>query len=93
MSDFDRRAEAEIKLEYPVTVDAVTYEALIMRRPKTKDSLAAAKHKGGEAERGIFMLARLCNVAPNVIEELDAIDAEALGEQLEAFQGRGAKAA
>jgi len=91
MSDIsapDLRPEAEIELQFPVEVDGVTYKALTMRRPKTKDGLAASKFRGNDAERGIFLLARLCNVAPNVIEELDEIDAMALDAQLRAFQGR-----
>lgn len=87
---FDRRESAEIKLQYPVTADGVTYDKLTMRRPKTKDGIAASKFKGNESERGIFLLAQLCGVSPDVIEELDEVDADALGEQHKAFTGRQA---
>ena len=85
---FDRRSQADVTLEFPVDVDGVSYTKLTMRRPKTADTMAAAKQKGSEHERGVFLLARLCDVSPNVIEELDEIDSDALGEQLNAFTGR-----
>lgn len=85
---FDKRLEVEIPLEFPVTVDGQEYKSLTMRRPKTADGLAAAQFKGNDAAKGIFLFARLCNVAPSVIEELDEIDSEALGAQHNAFTGR-----
>ncbi|WP_234713352.1 phage tail assembly protein [Rhodopseudomonas palustris] len=84
----DMRPQAEITLDFPVTVDATEYKTLTMRRPKTKDSVKAAKMRNvTEVERGILLLADLCGVAPNVIGELDEIDAIKLNEQLEAFRG------
>lgn len=91
MSDFDRRLEAEIVLQYPVTVNGQVYTSLKMRRPKTKDGLAAARHKGSDAERGIFIFSRLCDVEPAVLEELDEVDSEALGAQYRAFTGRASE--
>jgi hypothetical protein len=87
IADFDRRTKADVELDYPVTVSAVEYTKLTMRRPKTKDSLKAAKARGTEAEKGILLLADLCDVAPDVIGELDEIDAKKLGAQLDAFRG------
>jgi hypothetical protein len=49
--------------------------------------MKAAKSRGSEAEKGILLLADLCDVAPAVIEELDEADARKLGEQLDAFRG------
>lgn len=91
--DFDARTEVEISLSFPVTFDGVTYSKLTMRRPKTKDGIAASKFKGSEAERGIYLLSRLCSangapVSPDLIGELDDVDADALGEQHKAFTGR-----
>ncbi|WP_407156300.1 phage tail assembly protein [Bradyrhizobium sp. STM 3557] len=83
----DMRLTADVELKFPVTVDAVAYKKLTMRRPKTKDSIKAAKFKGHDADKGILLLADLCGVAPNVIEELDEFDAKKLGDQLEAFRG------
>lgn len=83
----DMRLTAEVTLDFPVESDGKTYTTLTMRRPKTKDSLKAAKFKGHDADKGILLLSDLCNVSPDVIEELDEIDAMKLGEQLDAFRG------
>jgi len=88
--DFDKRLSVEIVLNFPVLVDAVEYKSLTMRRPKTKDSLVAASFKGSDSKRGIMLFANLCDVSPDVIEELDEVDADALGDQLQAFTGRRA---
>jgi len=85
--NYDARAAAEVPLEYPVVVDGVKYKALTMRRPKTKDSKIVAASRGDDMAKGILLLANLCNVAPNVIEELDEVDTKSLGDQLEAFRG------
>lgn len=81
------RLSAEITLDFPFEVDGKTYKAMTMRRPKTKDSLKAAKFKGHDADKGILLLSDLCNVSPDVIEELDEIDAKKLSDQLDAFRG------
>lgn len=88
--DFDRRPEAVVTLDYPVKVEGTEYATLTMRRPKTKDSLNVAKARGSDAERGILLFARLCNVSPDVIGELDEVDTDKLGKQLEAFRPRQA---
>ncbi|WP_336814912.1 phage tail assembly protein [Bosea sp. MMO-172] len=82
----DLRESVSVTLRFPVSVDAVTHTTLTMRRPKMKDSLAATKAPGTPFERDIFLFARLCDVAPNVIEELDELDAGELADQLEAFR-------
>lgn len=86
--EFDRRLEVAIPLEFPKTVDGQTYTSLTMRRPTTADGIAAAEYKGSEGRKGLFLFARLCNVSPDVIEALDEIDSQALGEQHSAFTGR-----
>ncbi|WP_245287372.1 phage tail assembly protein [Bradyrhizobium elkanii] len=83
----DMRLSAEITLDFPIEVDGKPYKTLTMRRPKTKDSLKAAKFKGHDADKGILLLSDLCNVSPDVIEELDEIDAKKLSDQLDAFRG------
>ncbi|WP_315765544.1 phage tail assembly protein [Bradyrhizobium sp. SZCCHNR2009] len=83
----DMRLTAKIDLDFPIEADGMKYSSLTMRRPKTKDSKKAAKFKGHDADRGILLLADLCGVAPDVIEELDELDAKKLGDQLDAFRG------
>lgn len=85
---YDKRPEVTIDLDFPFDHDGIHYTKLTMRRPKTKDALNAQKAKGNEADKGILLLARLCDVTPEVIAELDEVDAEKLGEQHRAFTGR-----
>lgn len=84
---YDKREKVAIDLDFPVTVDAVDYISLTIRRPKTKDTLKNSKSKASEFEKSINMIADLCDVAPNVIVELDDIDAQKFGKQLDAFRG------
>ncbi len=86
--NYDKRTEATISLDFPFTVDGVNYDKLVMRRPKTKDSMAAARQAGTEADRTLFILSRVCNVSPSIIEELDEIDLNKVAEQYAAFTGR-----
>ena len=86
--EYDKRSEVTIQLDFPFSHEGVHYTNLTMRRPKTKDALSAQKAKGNEADKGILLLARLCDVSPEVISELDEVDAEKLGEQHRAFTGR-----
>ncbi|WP_152048882.1 phage tail assembly protein [Aureimonas psammosilenae] len=87
-ANYDKRTEVTISLEFPVDIDGEKYTALTLRRPKTKDVIAAEKFEGNSTERSVLLFARLCNVAPNVIEELDEIDGGAVNAQYRAFTGR-----
>lgn len=78
---------ADVKLEYPVSVDGAEYGKLTMRRPKVSDNQWAADQKCSDMNRGIKLLARLCDVPPEVISELDEFDATKLQEQLDSFRG------
>lgn len=75
----------EIELDYPVTVKATEYNSLKMRRPKVKDALAAEKAGVTQAERETVLFANLCDVSPEVIEELDMKDYEKLQGRYEGF--------
>lgn len=76
-----------VTLDFPFEVDGTSYLTLDMRRPKVADNVAAQKQKGGDFEKGIFMLARLCDVPPEVIHELDELDAAKLQDELNSFRG------
>ena len=84
----DLRATVEVPLQFPVTIDAREYKALKMRRPRTRDVLAARKYSSDEMERAVFVMARLCDVSPDVIEELDEFDTDTLADQLGRFRLR-----
>ncbi|CAH9055125.1 hypothetical protein PSECIP111951_01178 [Pseudoalteromonas holothuriae] len=74
-----------IKLNFPVTVDAHEYAELTMRRPKVRDRLMVDKTDLSESESEIRYFSNLCEVSPEVIEELDWSDFVKLREKLQAF--------
>ena len=74
-----------ITLKYPVTVNGQQMEQLTMRRPKVKDTLAANKAKGSDADREITLFANLCEQTPHTIEELDMADYQQLQERYTSF--------
>ena len=60
-----------IKLNYPIESDGANIADLNMRRSKVKDRLLVAKMKNSsDEEKEIRLFANLCEVAPNIIEEL-----------------------
>ena len=64
-----------IKLNYPIESDGTTIADLNMRRSKVKDRFIVAKRKNSsDEEKESRLFANLCEVAPNVIEELDESD-------------------
>ena len=75
-----------IKLKFPVTVDGHEYTSLQMRRCKVRDRRLAAKQTTKE-DQEITLIANLCEVPPNVIDELDAVDYEKCAEALRGFFG------
>ncbi|WMN59299.1 phage tail assembly protein [Pseudoalteromonas xiamenensis] len=74
-----------IKLAFPFKVDGHEYAELTMRRPKVRDRLMVDKVDLSESESEIRYFSNLCEVSPDVIEELDWSDFVKLREQLQAF--------
>ena len=70
-----------INLTFPVELNGETYSNLTIRRSKVKDRLLVAKMKNAsDEEKEIRFFANLCEVAPNVIEELDEADYKQISE-------------
>lgn len=64
-----------IKLKFPIETDGENCTNLTMRRSKVKDRLVIAKMKtASDEEKEIRLFANLCEVSPNIIEELDEAD-------------------
>ncbi len=64
-----------IELQHPIELSGELHEKLTMRRSKVKDRLLVAKMKtASDEEKEIRLFANLCEVAPNLIEELDESD-------------------
>lgn len=64
----------KIKLTFPVTIDGTEYSELTMRRSKVKDRLAVSSMQASDEQKEIRLLANLCNVPPQVLEEMDETD-------------------
>lgn len=76
-----------MKLEYPVTVDGVTYEEVTLRRMKGADMLKVEQATRGksEAEGSFAMIALLGDVPEAVVLEMDAADIMKLSEEVATF--------
>ena len=64
----------KLELLFPVTVNGTVYQSLNIRRSKVKDRLAVSKLNLSDEEREIRLLSNLCEVAPEVLQELDEKD-------------------
>ena len=77
-----------IELQYPVQHGGVTYTQLAMRRAKGRDLKLARKQAGGDdADMDSYLMANLCDVSAEVIDELDMVDLRAVQEVLRDFLG------
>ena len=76
---------AEITLKHPFDLNGEKVKTISMRRPKVKDQLAADKGTASSAEKEIKLFANLCEVAPDVIQELDLADYRQLQEAYTGF--------
>ena len=74
-----------VKLRHPVTHGGTETSELTMRRAKARDSRDAQRGGGTHAEIEIRLFANLCEVAPEVIEDLDMADYTALQRVYEGF--------
>lgn len=76
----------KVPLAYPVKVDGVECAQLVMRRPKGRDmKLARRASNGDDVEMDTILFANLCEVAPDVIDELDLADLKRLQTTFESF--------
>lgn len=77
-----------VNLDYPITVAGAEVSFLTVRRPKGRDifRFQDAEAKGvSEGQRTRQMLCDLCEVGPDVLDELDAVDLNRLGEIIGSF--------
>jgi len=77
---------AKIDLDFPITVSGVEVSHLIMRRPKVRDDLAASKSGGSDEDKAVFLVANLCEVAPEDLMDVDAADWSKLERQVQTFR-------
>lgn len=79
----------KLELLFPVTVNGTVYQSLNIRRSKVKDRLAVSKLNLSDEEREIRLLSNLCEVAPEVLQELDEKDYQALQRAYLDFSNKG----
>ena len=80
---------AKVKLEHPVEHQGTTYTEITMRRPKVRDQKAAARAGKTPEEQETAMLVNLCEVAPEVFEEMDLADYLAVQKAYKGFFPEG----
>ena len=74
-----------ITLKYPVTLNGEIISVLSLRRPKVQDRLTAERNGGSDLDKEMRLMANLCEVAPDLVLELDLADYSALQAQLSNF--------
>jgi hypothetical protein len=78
-------AADKLKLTYPVKLaDGRTVAELTLRRPKVRDLKHAARYSDKTEEQETALLAALCGLAPEDMDELDLADYRKLQD---AFRG------
>lgn len=84
----DDRLTVDIELRFPIEVDGEHITKLTMRRPKVRDSFKAKRLGGDDFDKGLAIMADLCERPQEVLLELDEVDLEKLQEQYGRFTGR-----
>lgn len=84
-------SDTVITLLYPVTVDGTAYTTLTMRRPKVRDERDARRGGSDPVDQELRLFGNLCEVGPNVMEELDAADYERIQEAYFDFFPEGSR--
>jgi len=80
MEDF-----VDVPLSKPIKIDGVDVKTLRMREITVKDSLVSSKMKGTDAENEIQLMANLCNVSPEDLQQLKMRDYAKLQTALKSF--------
>lgn len=81
-----------LKLQYPVTVNGVTYETLQLRRMKARDALIG-EGETNQLLSGYKIFAALADVDVEVIKDLDMEDFNLLAEVAAPLMGKQAEQA
>lgn len=75
----------KIELTYPIEIAGAKISTISMRRPKVKDQLVSEKAGPTSAEKEVRLFCNLCEVSPEVIQELDMVDYLQLQKAYTAF--------
>lgn len=77
----------EIELQFPVDFEGGQLKKIELRRPKVSDMVKARKGLKDEAEQEVALIAKLSNLPPATIEDLDVADYKKIQEVLTGFFG------
>lgn len=83
----DKRSEVTIALDFPVQLADRKLTEITMRRPVMKDMLAHKVGANSGLKEDMALVAALCNLVPDELEQLDTCDYEKLQDQLLRFRG------
>lgn len=81
----------EVKLNFPVTVDAETYSSLTVRRATVGDQLKASRAVKDDGGQAVRLTALLTGVSDDVIEALDSTDFAAVSKAVQVFTNPGSE--
>lgn len=70
----DNPKSVAVALKHGATVDGVAVKTMTMRPPLARDSRDAQRGSSGPADMEIKLIANLCSVAPETVEELHMAD-------------------
>ena len=88
MGKIDTRREVEISLDFPVQLPDRILDRVVMRRPKLSDLLAAPIRDTSDLDGEMRLYARLCDLVPDELQELDMADYEKIQKQYLIFRGQ-----
>ena len=84
--------EVIIELVQPIEIGGAKVDQITMRYPTVKDRLDADDYDGSPADRELFLMARLCGLAPDDFHAMHLADYSDLQEALGKFMGGQQKA-
>jgi hypothetical protein len=77
---------AKVVFDFPEMIGGVEVDFLVMRRPKVRDRVEAAKASTNEGEQAVQLVANLCEVPVDEIMQLDDANWGKLEAQVVAFR-------
>jgi hypothetical protein len=77
---------AKVVFDFPEMIGGVEVDFLVMRRPKVRDRVEAAKASTNEGEQAVHLVANLCEVPVDEIMQLDDANWGKLEAQVVAFR-------
>lgn len=83
----DIRKQVKHTLVEPVVIEGRTVTELVFRRIKGKDIRDMEREDSG-LYKTAFMIGRLSGMPPELFDEMDGEDIEAVGKIIEGFMGR-----